>query len=157
MLVVSVHILVSLVAIVAGIGVCRDMLKGRLRGIWTKPFYGMILLTLLTSFLFPITGMTPGLAIAILGMVIFVPLAVTLLRPVFRTVWGRSAFVVGTLALFYFDCLVLVVQAFQKIPLLHAVAPTGQEVPVIVCQILVLSAFLYLGWAVLSAGVRRDQ
>jgi hypothetical protein len=40
---------------------------------------------------------------------------------------------------------VLVVQAFLKIPPLHALAPTGSELPFILAQALVLAFYLIIG------------
>jgi hypothetical protein len=39
-----------------------------------------------------------------------------------------------------------VVQAFLKIPALHALAPTGSEPPFLVAQTVVLAIFVWLTW-----------
>jgi hypothetical protein len=58
----------------------------------------------------------------------------------------RPVFIVGALALFYFNCLVFVVQSFQKIPPLNALAPTGGEPIVGIVQAVVFLAFLIVGY-----------
>jgi hypothetical protein len=40
---------------------------------------------------------------------------------------------------------VLVVQSFEKVPALHALAPTGSEPAFLAAQLVVLAAFLALG------------
>jgi hypothetical protein len=46
----------------------------------------------------------------------------------------------------YFNCFVAVVQAFEKIPALHALAPTQKEPPFAIAQLLVLAIFVWLTW-----------
>ena len=45
----------------------------------------------------------------------------------------------------YFNVFVLVVQAFQKLPALHALAPKGSEPPFGIAQGIVLLAFIAAG------------
>jgi hypothetical protein len=45
----------------------------------------------------------------------------------------------------YLNAFVAVVQAFQKIPALKALAPTGSEPPFAVAQLVVLAAFVAFG------------
>src|SRR5438105_2195560 len=49
------------------------------------------------------------------------------------------------LAAFYLNVFVAVVQAFQKLPLLRTLAPTGSEPPFAITQLLVLAGFIALG------------
>ena len=58
----------------------------------------------------------------------------------------RWIYVVTALFALYLNVFVLVVQAFQKIPALNALAPNGSEPPFAVAQAVVLSAFLYFGY-----------
>jgi uncharacterized membrane protein SirB2 len=50
---------------------------------------------------------------------------------------------------------VLIVQSFQKIPALKALAPTQKEAPFLIAEIIVLLAFLLLGF--FAAANRRSQ
>jgi uncharacterized membrane protein SirB2 len=45
----------------------------------------------------------------------------------------------------YLNCFVGVVQAFQKISALHALAPTQSEPPFLIAQVAVLVVFVVLG------------
>ena len=51
----------------------------------------------------------------------------------------------GALAAFYLNVFVAVVQAFQKLPFLNALAPKGSEPPFAITQLLVLAGFIALG------------
>jgi hypothetical protein len=54
--------------------------------------------------------------------------------------------VLGSLVLFFFNALVLILQSFQKVPALNALAPTGNEPPIIVAQAILLVVFLIVGF-----------
>jgi hypothetical protein len=46
---------------------------------------------------------------------------------------------------FYLNFVVLIVQSFQKVPVLHALAPKQSEPPFMMAQIVSMVAFLVLG------------
>ncbi|WP_245281472.1 hypothetical protein [Rhizobium sp. AAP43] len=46
----------------------------------------------------------------------------------------------------YLNVFVLMAQAVLKVPALNALAPTGSEPPFLVVQVIVLAAFLWLGY-----------
>jgi len=47
----------------------------------------------------------------------------------------------------YLNVFVLIVQAFQKVPALKAMAPTQSEPPFLVAQLVILALFVVLGIA----------
>jgi len=49
---------------------------------------------------------------------------------------------------FYLNFFVLIVQSFQKVDSLHALAPTQSELPFLLTQLIALAAFVVLGWMV---------
>jgi hypothetical protein len=53
--------------------------------------------------------------------------------------------VIGSVVALYLNCFVAVVQAFLKIPALHALAPTGKEPPFVAAQVVVMGIFIALG------------
>jgi hypothetical protein len=59
---------------------------------------------------------------------------------------ARWIYVVSAAVALYLNCFVAVVQAFLKIPALHALAPTGSEPPFLVAQTVVLAIFVWLTW-----------
>ena len=95
--------------------------------------------------MFPAVTITPA---AIFGAISLVVLAVALLALyVFHAngAW-RWIYVVTALFALYLNVFVLVVQAFQKIAVLHPLAPNGSEPPFLVAQTIVLLTFLWLGF-----------
>jgi hypothetical protein len=57
----------------------------------------------------------------------------------------RWIYVVTAVAALYFNVFVLVVQSFQKVPALNALAPTQTESPFKRAQLVVLAVFVVLG------------
>ena len=60
-------------------------------------------------------------------------------------IW-RGAYVVTAVFALYLNCFVGVVQAFQKVTVLHPLAPTGTEPPFLAAQAATLAAFVLLGF-----------
>jgi hypothetical protein len=139
------HVALSLVGIVAGLVALAGMLRAQRPGWITHLFLLTTALTTITGFLFPITAFTPALGTGVVSSVFllaaFAGLYVFHLAGGWRWVYAASA----TVAL-YLNCFVLVVQAFQKIPALSALAPTQSELPFVAAQVAVLAAFVYFGW-----------
>ena len=73
-------------------------------------------------------------------------LAVTIpARYVFHLVGAwRWIYVVGAVAALYLNVFVLIVQAFLKVPLLNALAPTQTEPPFLIMQVVILALFVVL-------------
>ena len=139
----AVHTAISLVAIAAGVVVLAGLIQSRRPDGWTGVFLAAAWATTVTGFLFPFHGRTPAL---ILGVISLVPLALaSLARYRHRLAEGwRWIYVVCAGLALYFNCFVLVVQAFQKVPALHALAPTETESPFKVTQLTVLIVFVAL-------------
>jgi len=57
----------------------------------------------------------------------------------------RSIYAVGATLALYLNVFVLVVQLFEKVPALHALAATQSEAPFAIAQLLVLTGFIVLG------------
>ncbi|TXI08545.1 MAG: hypothetical protein E6Q76_07075 [Rhizobium sp.] len=138
------HTLVSLVAIASGIGVVAGFISNTpvLRA--TPWFLWSVAITLITGFLFPFNGVTPAVAVGVLCVLIFIVTAYARYRTQMTGVW-RLSYVIGCLLLLYFNCLVLIAQLFQKIPPLHAIAPTGNEPPVVATQAVLLVLAIVAG------------
>jgi hypothetical protein len=145
-----VHVIISLVAIVSGLVALVGLLRSSVRPGWTMLFLLTTVLTTVTGFMFPFGGVTPAF---VTGLVSTVVLALTLLALyAFRLMRGwRWIYVVTALFALYLNCFVLVVQSFQKIAALKALAPTQSELPFVLSQGAVLAAFIILG----ALAVRR--
>src|SRR5205823_1713264 len=100
-------------------------------------------LTSVTGFGFPIHGVTPGIVLGILSLVV---LAIAIFARYARHLSGgwRRAYVITASIALYFNCFVLVVQSFQKVPALHALAPTQKEPPFGIAQLTLLVLFILL-------------
>ena len=132
-----VHTLISLAAIFTGLVVLAAMLSGNRADCWTKWFLLTAVATTVTGFLFPFHGVTPAI---ILGIITVPVLAITIYARYSRRLFGtwRWVYVVGAVMSLYFNLFVLVVQAFEKVPALHAIAPTQTESPFKFTQLAVL-------------------
>ena len=71
----------------------------------------------------------------------------------------RWIYVISAVTVLYFNVFVAIVQAFQKIPALKAIAPTQSEPPFVIAQATVLVLFIGLAIAAslrfTGAGIRR--
>jgi len=139
-----VHVIISLIAIVAGLIVVFGMLgSNRLEG-WTALFLTTTVLTSLTGFGFPFERVLPS---HIVGAISLLALLIAILAYYqFRLdgAW-RWIYVVSALVSLWFNVFVLIVQSFQKIPVLAPLAPTQSEPPFQIAQGAALALFIVLG------------
>ena len=56
----------------------------------------------------------------------------------------RRIYVVCAMVALYLNCFVAVVQAFLKVPALHALAPHGNEPAFLIAQLALLAIFVWL-------------
>jgi len=117
-----VHVIISLIAIVAGLVVMFGMLGPQRQGGLTFIFLLFTILTSATGFLFPFNGLTPGLIIGTLSLVLLAIACIALYVTKLSGPW-RWIYVVTALLSLYFNVFVLVIQSFLKIPALTALAP----------------------------------
>jgi len=132
-----IHTLISLVAIFTGIFVVFGKLAvSRLDG-WTKWFLITAVATTVTGFFFPLHGFTPAIGLGIISLPF---LALTIFARYPKQLVGawRWIYVIGAVICLYFNLFVAVVQSFEKIPALRAIAPTQIEPPFKLTQLIVL-------------------
>ncbi len=140
----TIHVIISLLAIVSGIVVLIGMLGShRMQGL-TAFFLITTILTSVTGFLFPIHGFTPGLGTGIVSMFL---LGIALYGLYAQHLFGawRWIYVACAASALYLNVLVLIVQSFQKVPKLQALAPTQSEPPFLIAQSAALVVFLIVG------------
>jgi hypothetical protein len=138
-----VHVAISLVGIFSGFIVLFGLLAGKRLNGWTAVFLATTVLTSVTGFGFPFTHLLPSHKVGIISLVV---LAIAILaRYAFHMagVW-RSTYAVTAMIALYLNVFVLVVQSFEKVPALKALAPTQSERPFVVAQLVVLTAFVLL-------------
>ena len=139
-----VHTLISLIAIFTGIVVVFGMLAGKRLSGWTKWFLITAVATTVTGFFFPFHGFTPAIGLGIISLPF---LALTIYARYHKQLVGawRWIYAIGAVICLYFNLFVLVVQLFEKVPALHAIAPTQTEPPFKLTQLVVLALFVLLG------------
>jgi len=138
------HVLISLVGIVSGFIVMAGLLAGNRMRVSTAIFLVTTVLTSATGFLFPFHGLEPPHIVGIISLVV---LAIAILARYAFHLAGRwrSTYVITSVIALYFNVFVLVVQSFQKVAALRALAPHQNEPPFVVTQLVVLALFVVLG------------
>ena len=136
-----IHVFISLFGIASGLVVMYGFLTSKRLDSWTAVFLTTTALTSVTGFLFPFKGVTPAIKLGVISLVILAVAIVT--RYSLHLAW-RKTYVITACAALYFNVFVLVVQSFEKVPTLKAVAPTQKEPPFAIAQIAVLAIFVVL-------------
>jgi hypothetical protein len=139
-----VHVALSLIGIVSGIIVLHGMVGARKLEGWTALFLATTALTSVTAFFFPSASFGPPQVIGVISLAVLAAAIVALY--VFRLAgpW-RWIYIVGAVLALYLNVFVAVVQAFQKLPPLAALAPTQSEPPFLIAQLVVMAIFIVLG------------
>ena len=152
---VQVHVVISLIGIVAGIVVMFGMLgSNRMPGL-TAIFLLFTILTSATGFLIPplpSEKLLPSHMIGILSLVLLAIACLALYGTRLSGAW-RWVYVLTALISLYLNVFVLVIQGFLKVPALHALAPSvpPAEPPFAIAQGIVLVFFV----VVIIGAVRR--
>jgi len=138
-----IHTLISLVAIFTGFVVLFGLLSGKRLDDWTKWFLVTAVATTVTGFFFPFHGFTPAIG---LGLISLPVLALTIYARYAKNLAGhwRWIYVIGASLSLYFNVFVGIVQSFEKIPALKAMAPTQSEPPFKLSQLVVSALFVVL-------------
>jgi hypothetical protein len=135
------HVVLSLIGIASGLVVMVGMWAGKRLGGWTALFLATTVATSVTGFLFHSAKFGPPHVIGLLSLVLLV-LAILARYSYHLAGSWRWIYVVTAMLALYLNVFVGVVQAFQKLPLLQPLAPTGTEPPFAIAQGLVLVAFV---------------
>jgi hypothetical protein len=140
-----VHVAISFVGIVAGFVTLAAMTANRWLGGWNLLFLATTVATSVTGFLFHSGSFGPPQVIGIISLAV---LAVALLALYggHLEAWWRLTYVVSAVLALYLNFFVGVVQAFQKLAFLAALAPTQSEPPFLVAQLVVMAAFVAFGF-----------
>jgi hypothetical protein len=137
------HVLVSLVGIASGLVVILGLIAGKRLPRWTALFLATTALTSLSGFLFPFNGVTPGIVLGVLSLVLLLVAVIALYRGRLAGAWRGTYVINATLAL-YFNFFVLIAQLFAKVPALKAIAPTQSAPAFGITQLIVMAIFVSL-------------
>ena len=138
-----VHVLLSLVGILAGFVVMLGLLTAKQIHSWTALFIWTTVATSVTGFLFPFHKFLPSHAIGILSLVVLTIAIYALYGKHLSGGW-RKAYAVNAMIALYSNVFVLIAQLFMKVPALKGLAPTQTEAPFKEAQLAALVAFVVL-------------
>jgi hypothetical protein len=140
------HTALSLVQLVSGIIVVIGLVASRVSAPWFWIYLVSAIATSATGFGFPVDKFLPSHAFGIISLVLL--LLVILARYTFHLAGAwRWIYAVGLVITVYLDAFVAIVQAFLKIPSLHALAPNGSEPPFAIAQGILFVIFVVLAIA----------
>jgi hypothetical protein len=125
------HVAVSLIAIASGLVVLYGLVAAKPLAGWTVLFLATTILTGVTGFPLAPFGLDPP---RVVGLYVFR----------LAGAW-RWIYVVTAVMSLYLNCFVGLIQAFQKLAFLHALAPTQSEPSFVIAQVALLVTFVVLG------------
>jgi hypothetical protein len=138
------HVVLSLIGIVAGMVVAAAMLGSKIANGWTAFFLATTVLTSVTGFLFPRDQILPSHIVGVVSLLVLIVAIAALYGYRLARSW-RWIYVVSALVALYLNVFVLVAQAFQKVAVLNALAPTQSDPGFIIAQLIVVAIFVVLG------------
>jgi hypothetical protein len=139
-----VHVVISLVGILSGLVVLFGLIAGKRLDGWTALFLVTTVATSVTGFMFPFHKLLPSHVVGVISLVV---LAIAILARYSRHLAGgwRRTYVISAVISLYLNVFVLIVQLFEKVPALNAMAPTQSEPPFKITQVVVMAIFVVLG------------
>lgn len=140
------HVVLSLIGILAGFIAVFGMIGGKRLDGWTAVFLTTTALTSITGFLFPFHGVTPGIILGILSLIVLAVAVPARYVKHLAGAWRKTYAITATIAL-YFNVFVLIAQLFAKVPALHAMAPKENEPPFLISEGVVMILFIVLAIA----------
>lgn len=142
-LLTQIHVAISLIGILSGLVVMIGFLTAQRLDRWTAIFLATTIATSVSGFLFPFNGFTPAIGVGIISLVL---LAVAIFARYSKYLAGswRWIYVVTAMISLYLNVFVLIVQLYQKVPSLKALAPTQSEAPFLGTQLVTLLLFVVL-------------
>lgn len=139
----QVHVWLSLIGIASGFVVVFGMIGGLRLSALTAFFLITTAATVVTGFLFPFKGITPGIVVGILTAIALLLAAIARYGAHLSGAW-RGTWVIAAILSLYFNFFVLIVQSFEKVPALRRLAPTQSAMPFKLAQLVALAAFIVL-------------
>lgn len=140
------HVAISLIGILSGLAVVYGLLTAKKFEGWTFLFLITTVATSVTGFFFHRDHILPSQIVGVISLVLLAGAIIARYNFQMRGSW-RVVYVDCAVASLYLNVFVLIVQAFLKIPFLHALAPTASTEPTfVVVQGLALVIFLVIGF-----------
>jgi hypothetical protein len=139
------HVACAVVGIGAGAIVLLCMIRQRSIEIWNEIFLVATLLATISGFFFPTTSFGASRTVGVVTTIVLA-LGFYALYGKQLAGWWRRLYADCAVAVLYLNCLVGVIQAFDKLPALKAIAPTRSSPAVLVTQAAVLVVFFIGGF-----------
>jgi hypothetical protein len=138
------HVVISVIGIASGLIMLIGLVRRRFLPAWTALFLVSTIATSITGFMLPADGLLPSHLFGVLSLVALTACVIAIFGHRVRGVWRSVFLVTGILAL-YLNAFVGIVQSFQKIAAIKALAPTQTELPFIIAQGVTFVVFVVLG------------
>jgi hypothetical protein len=154
----TVHLVLCFIALLAGVVALIALCKGRDHATWAAALLVSSALISITGLLLPSPPGTPtpdpARILSVLELIVVAVATIALFYARARP--GRITYAIAMVVAVYFNVFVAVTQAFLKIPALSAVAPTGQEPPALACQFVVLILLVIVGFRAAKRAAHRE-
>ena len=137
------HVFLSVIGLGAGVFVVIGFFASKNFSILTTTFLVATLFTSLSGFLFPFHGVTLGIVIGVLSVLVLILAMYALYAKKLAGTW-RATYVITACVALYFNFFVLVAQAFDKVHVLHSIAPSQTSPGFGISQIAVLVLFILI-------------
>jgi hypothetical protein len=147
----ALHVAISLIAIALGLVMAAGLVAHPPRHRASVAFLWTTIVTSVSGFPLPADRILPSHIVGAISLVLLTLGALAWYRHRLAGKWARI-WIATALASLYLNVFVLVVQAFLKVPALHALAPTQAEPPFAVAQGAVLLGFVALTVAAFKRG-----
>jgi hypothetical protein len=144
------HTTLSVIALLTGFVVMRDLLRSTGPDAWTTTFLVTSIATSATGFAFPFTKFLPSHGVGAISLVVLALALVAAYGFHNRGAW-RIVYVVSLVVAQFFNVFVAIAQAFAKVPQLRALAPTQSEPPFAAAEGVALVVFVVLAIAATRA------
>ena len=146
------HVVISIIGIAGGLIFFAALSGGRWLSWANEQFLVFTILTSVTGFLFPPKPIGPPFIFGVVSLVLLAIALFALYGQGLRGPW-RVIYLVTALVAQWLNMVVLVVQSYQKIPSLHALAPLGTEPAILASQGVVVVILAYFAWMTLRRRV----
>jgi hypothetical protein len=140
----QVHVVLSLIGILSGFVVVFGFFAAKRFDAWTALFLVTTVATSVTGFLFPFHKFLPSHVFGIISLVALSSGTFAFYGRQLAGAWRRT-FVVTSIIALYLNVFILIVQLFEKVPALNALAPMQSEPPFLIAELANLVLFIVLG------------
>jgi hypothetical protein len=136
-----VHVMLSLIGLGAGLFMGFAMIRGKAWPAMTAVFVVTIGLAIITGFLFPFLGMTPGI---VTGIFALIALGIAVVARYVKHMAGRwrKVWVVCAMITLYLNFFMFIIQLFDKTPALEAMGEVQKETVFAGAQLSALIGFI---------------